>query len=92
MYVNNNTNVSTNYGLKQNNYDPKEAAIARKLGMSPEEFSALSESEKAEKVHEYNQTHPYDQIEEKGSAPQGAQGAEMDKFRNDIDWKKIKLQ
>ena len=92
MNVNNNTSVNNNYGFKANNYDPKEAEVAKKLGMSPEEFSELSESEKAEKVHEYNDTHPNDPIEDKGMPPQPPQNPKVDKFRNDIDWDKIKLQ
>lgn len=92
MNVNNNTNVNSNYGLKAHNYDPREAEIAKKLGMSYEEFAALSEAEKAEKVHEYNRTHPDDPIEDKGVPPQSLQNPEMDKFRNDVDWDKIKLQ
>ena len=92
MNVNNNASANTNYGFRANDYDPKEAEVARKLGMIVEEFSALSESEKAEKVHEYNETHPNDRIEDKGMPPQLPQNPEMDKFRNDIDWDKIKLQ
>ena len=92
MNVNNNTNANNNYSYRANGYDPKEVEVARKLGMSIEEFSALSESEKAEKVHEYNEKNPNNPIEHKGIPPQAPQSLEMDKFRNDIDWNKIKLQ
>ena len=92
MNVNNNASANTNYGFRANNYDPKEAEVARKLGMSVEEFAALSESEKVEKVHKYNETHPNDPIEDKGMQAQPPQNPEIDKFRNDIDWNKIKLQ
>ncbi|MBQ9245640.1 hypothetical protein IJ182_05165 [bacterium] len=82
----------TNNNVGTNNYDPKESAVARKLGMSPQKFAALPEKEKIKKVHEYNETHPNDKIEDKGAQPQSPMGAEMNKFMNDIDWNKINLE
>jgi DNA-directed RNA polymerase specialized sigma subunit len=88
--------VYGNYGynnVQTQQIDPKEKEVAEKLGMSYEDFAKLSETEKQAKVQAYNETHPNDPIEDKQVQPQqNAQGSEMEKFRNDIDWKKLKLQ
>ena len=70
-------------------YDPKEAEVAAKLGMSYEEFSKLPEAEKMRKVKEYNETHPNDKIEDKNVQ---TQGIEINNFLNDGNWNNIKLQ
>ena len=91
--------------------DQKELEVAKKLtnaGLvsSVQEFMQLSESQKAEKIEQYNKTHPNDPIEHKGargevqppqqqSGSEGIQypqGSEMDEFQKYLKGKKIKLQ
>ena len=90
--------------------DQKELEVAKKLTnagivSSVQEFLQLSDSEKAEKVEEYNKTHPNDPIENKGArgeaqppVPNGAEatqyppGSEMDEFQKYLKGNKIKLQ
>jgi DNA-directed RNA polymerase specialized sigma subunit len=93
MRIENNSIGTNNYfGMKSNKYDPKEAAVAKKLGMSVEEFSQLPEEEKMEKVHEYNKNHPNDKIEDKGKQGQNSQGSEMNDFFNTVNWNNVKLE
>ena len=83
------------YGVgksSQKNEDKKEAQTARKLGMSVKEFSSLSETEKMTKVQEYNNKHPNNKIEDKGMPSVQPQGAEMEKFHNDVNWNNVKLE
>ena len=86
--------INTAFGQRTNKYDPKEAAVAKKLGMSVEEFVNLPEDEKAQKVQAYNKAHPDDKIEEKGKNQQPMQpiGNEMQQFHNDINWDNVKLE
>ena len=61
--------------------------------MSVQEFSALSEAEKMQKVQAYNKSHPNDPIENKGAQPQqNNQGSQMTQFQNDVNWNNVKLQ
>ena len=90
MKIENNMNNLKGFGMKnQMKFDPKEAEIARKLGMTYEEFSKLSEEEKAQKVKAYNEAHPNNPIPDKGTEFMGVQ---MQNFKNDINWKNVKLQ
>ena len=90
MKIGNEMNNIQGFGaMKQKKYDPKEAEVARKLGMSYEEFSKLSEEEKAEKVRAYNKAHPDNPIQDKGAEFMGVQ---MQNFKNDVNWKNVKLQ
>jgi len=95
---------------KSGRIDQKELEVAKKLtnaGLvsSVQEFLQLSDAQKAEKVEEYNKTHPNDPIEHKGargevqppqqSGAEGVQypqGSEMDEFQKYLKGKKIKLQ
>ena len=97
MNINNNDNNRNNirnninniYGSRFKKIDPKEAEVARRLGMSIEDFCALSEEEKMRKVQAYNEKHPENPIPYKGQVPQNT---ELERFKNDIDWSKIRLQ
>ena len=95
MKIENNNLIGTNsylgFGAK-NKYDPKEAAVAKKLGMSVKEFSALPEEEKMQKVQTFNQSHPNDKIADKGAQPQEPQGTQMAQFHNDVNWANVKLE
>ena len=85
------SNIQGFGAIKQKKYDPKEAEVAAKLGMTYEAFAALSEEEKMQKVKEYNELYPDNPIKDKNSqAPD--RGSEIDKFFNDVNWKNIKLQ
>ena len=91
-----------------NRIDYKELEVARKLVSAGivstvQEFMNLSEDKKCEKVHEYNKLNPTNPIEDKGAAQNVNstvnstqanvdRGSEMNKFLDDIDWKKLKLQ
>ena len=93
MRIENNSIGTNNYfGMKSNKYDPKEVAVAKKLGMSVEEFSQLPEEEKMEKVQKYNKNHPNDKIEDKGKQGQASQGSEMNDFFNTVNWNNVKLE
>ena len=96
MRIENNSIGTNNYfGMKSNKYDPKEAAVAKKLGMSVQEFSKLPEQEKSRKVQEFNKDHPNNRIEDKGFAPQAPQqnqGSEMNNFFNTVNWNNVKLE
>ena len=90
MKINGSTNNMIGFSeYRTQKYDPKEAEVAAKLGMSYEEFSKLTKKKKMKKVKEYNETHPNDKIEDKNAQ---TQGIEMNKFLNDINWNNIKLQ
>ena len=79
-----------NYG---HNLKTKDAEIAKKLGLSVQQFQQLPETEKKAKVEAYNQAHPNDKIEDKQYIPvPQVQGSSMNSFMNDIDWKKLRLE
>jgi hypothetical protein len=93
MRIENNSIGTNNYfGMKSNKFDSKEAAVAKKLGMSVREFSQLPEEKKMEKVQEYNKNHPNNKIEDKGVQPQNSQGSEMNNFFNTVNWGNVKLE
>ena len=67
-YINESQNkLSNDTRIQQgnNNPDPREAEVAKRLNIPVEQFHALSEQEKAEMVRKYNQEHPNDRIPEK---------------------------
>ena len=45
--------------------DPREAEVAKKLGVTVEDFHKLPEDQKQQMVAQYNQEHPNDRIPEK---------------------------
>lgn len=93
MRIENNSIGTNNYfGMKSNRYDPKETAVAKKLGMSVKEFSQLPEEEKSRKVQEYNKDHSNNRIDEKKAQQQASQGSEMNNFFNTVNWNNVKLE
>jgi len=86
--------------------DEKELQVAKILDAakvcSIEEFLKMTDEQKKQKVEEYNRTHPNNPIADKDKrdnavlppdalTTQQTQGSIMNKFMNDVDWKKIKL-
>ena len=92
MKIENNIIGITNQNQRGIAYDPKEAEVAAKLGMTYEEFAALSEDQKKLKVKEYNEAHPENPIEDKNSNPPQQRGSVIDNFFKDVNWDNIKLQ
>ena len=110
MGINGINSVNSAFQIQQvSRIDQKELEAAKKLtnaGLvsSPQEYLKLSESQKVEKIEQYNKIHPNDPIQNKGArgevqpavnnydGVQYPKGSEMDEFQKFLKNKKIRLE